>query len=74
MSAFGVQERTSLGEGEFASRAFGCGFVPLTWHFVQKEQSLTPPALDPIGYLTGAADKKLSFGGQRSIQLSYGRA
>ena len=32
--------------------------MPLTWRFVQKEQSLNPPALDPIGYLISAADKK----------------
>ena len=36
----------------------GASFVPLMWRFVQKEQSLNPPALDPIGCLISAADKK----------------
>jgi hypothetical protein len=39
-------------------RTFECGFVPLTWRFVQKRLSLTPPALDPIGCLISTTDKK----------------
>jgi hypothetical protein len=39
------------------SRNLVAGFLPLTWGFAQG-LSLTPPALDPIGYLIGAIDKK----------------
>ena len=37
--------------------------------FRAKGLSLTPPPLDPIGYLISANDKIFSFGGQRSMQL-----
>ena len=36
-------------------------------------QLSTHVILDPIGCLDSATDNRLSFGGQRSIQLSYGR-
>jgi hypothetical protein len=36
-------------------------FVPLTWRFAQKGQSLTPPALDPIGCLTALLTKRLQL-------------
>ncbi len=36
-------------------------FVPLTWRFLQKGLSLTLPALDPIGYLVSAPDKKIKL-------------
>ena len=39
--------------------AFGCGFVPLAWRFVQRGYALTPPALDSIGCLISATNKRL---------------
>ena len=35
--------------------------------------TVAPAALDPLGCLTALLTKGSSFGGQRSIQLSYGR-
>src|ERR1035437_4822648 len=48
-------------------------FVPQVWRTELMNQLSTHVILDPIGCLGSATDNRLSFGGQRSIQLSYGR-
>jgi hypothetical protein len=48
-------------------------FVPQVWRTELMNQLSTHVILDPIGCLDSATDNRLSFGGQRSIQLSYGR-
>ena len=45
-------------------------FVPLAWGAELMKLSLTPAALEPIGYLNNATGNSAAFGGQRSIQFN----
>src|SRR5664279_4602233 len=63
MSVIG-EKADIMWRGRFTSvicRHLGARFVPLTWRFALKGQSLTPAALDPIGCLTALLTKRLQL-------------